>query len=51
MADKFHRKTLNLGVINMPQICNMGQTTLLSLPKEGVLRIFSLEKFDGFGRV
>jgi hypothetical protein len=29
----------------------MGQTALLPHPKEGVLRIFSPEKSDGFGRV
>jgi hypothetical protein len=34
----------------MPQICDMGQTDLLPL-KEGMLRIFSPEKSDGFGRV
>jgi hypothetical protein len=33
----------------MPQICDMGQTAFP--PKEGVLRIFSPEKSDGFGRV
>jgi hypothetical protein len=38
-------------VFNMPQSCDMGQTALLPPPKEGMLRIFSPEKSDGFGRV
>jgi hypothetical protein len=37
-----------LEIFYMPQICDMGQT---SPPKEGVLRIFSLLKSDGFGWV
>jgi hypothetical protein len=28
----------------MPQICDMGQTALLPLPKEGMLSIISPEK-------
>jgi hypothetical protein len=35
---------------NKPQSCDMGQTALLPPPKEGMLRIFSPEKSDGFGR-
>jgi hypothetical protein len=38
-------------VNRMPQICDMGQTALLSLSKEGMLWTFSPEKSDGFGRV
>jgi hypothetical protein len=34
----------HLGIFYMPQIYDMG-------PKEGMLRIFSPEKSDGFGRV
>jgi hypothetical protein len=30
---------------------DVGQTALLPPPKKGVLRIFSPEKSDGFGRV
>jgi hypothetical protein len=33
--------TLHLGIIYMPQICDMGPTALLPLQKKGVLRIFS----------
>jgi hypothetical protein len=35
----------------MPQFCDMGHGAngFTSLPKEGMLRIFSPEKFDGFG--
>jgi hypothetical protein len=35
----------------MPQICDMGQDGFTSLPKEGMLWIFSPEKSDGFGRL
>jgi hypothetical protein len=35
----------------MPQSCDMGQKGFISPPKEGMLRIFSPEKSDGFGRV
>jgi hypothetical protein len=31
---------VHLGLFFMPQICDMGPTALLPLPKEGVLRIF-----------
>jgi hypothetical protein len=31
---------LHLGIFYMPQICDMGLTALLPLPKEGILRIF-----------
>jgi hypothetical protein len=36
-----------VGFFNMPQSCDMGQTTLLPVR---VLRIGSSEKFEGFGR-
>jgi hypothetical protein len=42
---KMSTSTLHLGIFYMPQICDK------SLPKEGVLRIFSPLKIDGFGRV
>jgi len=32
----------------MPQICDMGQTAVFSLPKEGVLRIFFRPASAGF---
>jgi hypothetical protein len=41
----------HLGIFYMPQICDMGPTALLPPPKEGMLRTFSPEKSDGFGRV
>jgi hypothetical protein len=34
----------------MPQIFDMGASGFTSLPKEGMLRIFSPEKSVGFGR-
>jgi hypothetical protein len=39
------------GFFNMPQSCDMKQAALSSPPKEGMLRIFTPEKSDGFGRV
>jgi hypothetical protein len=36
---------------NFAKSGDMGQTAFTSPPKEGVLRIFSPEKSDGFGRV
>jgi hypothetical protein len=39
----------HLGIFYMPQICDMGND-FTSLPKEGMLMIFSPEKSDGFGR-
>jgi hypothetical protein len=39
----------HLGIFYMPHFCDMWQTTLL--PKEGMLRNFSPEKSDGFGRI
>jgi hypothetical protein len=50
MAEKFHLKTRllrNFHAANLRHETN-GFT---SPPKEGVLRIFSPEKSDGFGRV
>jgi hypothetical protein len=35
----------------MPQIWDMGQIILTSPPKEGMLRIFTPEKSNGFGPV
>jgi hypothetical protein len=43
--------TVSVGKFYMPQIYDMGQTALLLQPKEGMLRIFSPEKSDGFSRV
>jgi hypothetical protein len=43
--------TLVVGFFYMPQSCNMGPTGFASPPKEGVLRIFSPKKSDGFSRV
>jgi hypothetical protein len=43
---------LIVGFFYMPQICDMGQTDGFTSPqKEGMLRIFSPEKSDGFDRV
>jgi hypothetical protein len=39
----------HLGIFYMPQIYDMGP--MASPPKEGMLRIFSPEKSDGFGRI
>jgi hypothetical protein len=36
----------HLGIFYMPQIYDMG-----TIPKDGMLRIFSPEKSDGLGRV
>jgi hypothetical protein len=41
----------NTGFFYMPHIWDMGQIILTSPPKEGMLRIFTSEKSDGFGRV
>jgi hypothetical protein len=43
--------TVSVGIFYMLQIYDMGQTVLLPPPKEGMLRIFSPEKSDGFSRV
>jgi hypothetical protein len=38
-----------VGIFNMPQSCNMGQTAgFTSPPKEGMLRNFSPEKFGRY---
>jgi hypothetical protein len=42
---------VTFGFFYIPVKHDMGQTALLPPPKEGVLRIFSPEKSDGFGRV
>jgi hypothetical protein len=39
------------GIFNMLQSCDMGQTGFTSPPKEGMLRVFSPEKSDVFGRI
>jgi hypothetical protein len=54
MAEKFSRKwrlPRHFWVLLHAVKHDMGQTALSSPPKEGVLRIFSPEKSDGFGRV
>jgi hypothetical protein len=54
MAEKFCRKwrlPLHFLVLLHAVKHDMGQTALLPHPKEGVLRTFSPEKSDGFGRV
>jgi hypothetical protein len=43
--------TVSAGIFYMPQIYDMGQDGFTSPPKEGMLRIFSPEKSDGFSRV
>jgi hypothetical protein len=40
-----------LGIFYMPQIYDIGTDGFTSPPKEGMLRIFSPEKSDGFGRI
>jgi hypothetical protein len=54
MAEKFCRKwrlPRHFWVLLHAVKHDMGQTASLPPPKEGVLRIFSPEKSDGFGRV
>jgi hypothetical protein len=41
----------HLGIFNMPQICDMGQTALLPFRRKACSGFFSPEKSDGFGRV
>jgi hypothetical protein len=43
--------TVSVGISYIPQIYDMGQTALLPLLKEGILRIFSPGKSDDFSRV
>jgi hypothetical protein len=40
-----------VGFFNLPQSCDMGQDGFTSPLKEGMLRIFTPENSDGFGRV
>jgi hypothetical protein len=40
-----------VGIFNMLQSCDMGQMALHAPPKEGMLRIFSPKKSNGFGWV